>query len=123
MQPARDITPPYALHYDRPGDDTLVVRLAGSWELEDGLPAMTELQQQLDITPRVRRLIFDAHDLTAWDSGLLTFVREVVEQSTSRQMVVDQRGLPAGVQRLMARAMALDPDFCSSMSRRQGSTR
>jgi phospholipid/cholesterol/gamma-HCH transport system permease protein len=84
---------------------------------------MTEIQQQLDITPRVRRLIFDAHDLTAWDSGLLTFVREVVEQSTSRQMVVDQRGLPAGVQRLMARAMALDPDFCSSMSRRQGLTR
>jgi phospholipid/cholesterol/gamma-HCH transport system permease protein len=92
------------LHYDRPGDDTLVVQLAGSWKLEDGLPAMTELQRQLDVTPRVQRLVFDAHDMTAWDSGLLTFVREVVEQSTSRQMVVDQRGLPAGVQRLLALA-------------------
>jgi ABC-type transporter Mla maintaining outer membrane lipid asymmetry permease subunit MlaE len=48
-----------------------VVRLAGSWEIEDGLPAMTEFQQQLDVTPRVRRLIFDAHDLTAWDSGTM----------------------------------------------------
>ena len=108
MQPARDIThTPYTLHYDRPGDDTLVVRLAGSWKLEDGLPATTELQQQLEGTPRVRRLVFDAHDVTAWDSGLVTFVREVVEQSTSRQMVVDQRGLPAGVQRLLALAAAV----------------
>ena len=36
MCPDRNITHvPYALHYDRPGDDTLVVRLAGSWKLED----------------------------------------------------------------------------------------
>ena len=91
MYPTRDLThTPYALHYDRPGDDTLVVRLAGSWTLEDGLPATTALQEQLDGTPRVWRLSFDAHDVTAWDSGLVTFVREVVEQSTSRQMVVDQ---------------------------------
>jgi phospholipid/cholesterol/gamma-HCH transport system permease protein len=105
VHPVRDIThAPYALHYDRPGDDTLVVRLAGSWTLEDGLPATTALQEHLDGTPRVWRLSFDAHDVTAWDSGLVTFVREVVEQSTSRQMVVDQRGLPAGVQRLLALA-------------------
>ena len=108
MYPARDLThTPYALHYDRPGDDTLVVRLAGSWTLEDGLPATTALQEQLDGTPRVWRLSFDAHDVTAWDSGLVTFVREVVEQSTSRQIVVDQRGLPAGVQRLLALAAAV----------------
>jgi len=68
---------------------------------------MAELQQQLDVTPRVRRLSFDAHALTTWDSGLLTFVREVVEQSTARQMVVDQRSLPAGVQRLLALAAAV----------------
>ena len=108
MHPTRDITHThYTLHYDRPGDDTLVVRLAGSWKLEDGLPATAELQQQLEVTPRVRRLSFDTHALTAWDSGLLTFVREVVEQSTSRQLVVDQRGLPAGVQRLLALAAAV----------------
>jgi phospholipid/cholesterol/gamma-HCH transport system permease protein len=45
--------------------------------------------------------------VNAWDSGLVTFVREVVEQSASRQMVVDQRGLPAGVQRLLALAAAV----------------
>jgi hypothetical protein len=37
----------YVLHYDCPGDDTPVVRLAGSWKLEDGLPAMTEIQLRL----------------------------------------------------------------------------
>ena len=61
MHPARDITHThYALHYDRLGDDTLGARLAGGWQLEDGFPAMTELQQHLDVPPRVRRLILHA---------------------------------------------------------------
>ena len=50
----------YALYYDRLGDDTLVTRLAGSWQPEDGFPAITELQQHLEGTPRVRRLILRA---------------------------------------------------------------
>jgi phospholipid/cholesterol/gamma-HCH transport system permease protein len=63
--------------------------------------------QQLDATPRVQRLAFDARDLTAWDSGLLTFLRQVITQSTQRQIVVDQHGLPEGVQRLLALAAAV----------------
>ena len=88
-------------------DDTLVVRLAGSWKIQAGLPAATEVQPHLDATPRVWRLAFDTHDLTAWDSGLLTFVRQVIAQSMQRQIVVDQRGLPEGVQRLLALAAAV----------------
>jgi phospholipid/cholesterol/gamma-HCH transport system permease protein len=55
----------------------------------------------------VQRLAFDARDLTAWDSGLLTFLRQVITQSTQRQIVVDQHGLPEGVQRLLALAAAV----------------
>jgi len=84
-----------------------VVRLAGSWKIQAELPAAAAVQQQVDATPRVRRLTFDTHDLTAWDSGLLTFVRQVVDQSTHRQLVVDQTGLPEGVQRLLALAAAV----------------
>jgi phospholipid/cholesterol/gamma-HCH transport system permease protein len=71
------------------------------------LPAATEVQPHLDTTPRVWRLAFDTHDLTAWDSGLLTFVRQVRAQSMQCQIVVDQRGLPEGVQRLLALAAAV----------------
>ena len=108
MNTARETTPTrWELQYDRAADDTLVVRLAGSWKIQAELPAAAAVQQQVDATPRVRRLTFDTHDLTAWDSGLLTFVRQVVDQSTHRQLVVDQTGLPEGVQRLLALAAAV----------------
>jgi phospholipid/cholesterol/gamma-HCH transport system permease protein len=99
--------PQCELRCDRQGDDTLVVRLAGRWQLQVGLPAVTEVLQQLEATPGVRRLAFDTQALTAWDSGLLTFVRQMVQQSTQREILVDQRGLPDGVQRLLALAVAV----------------
>ena len=92
---------------DRPADDTLVVRFVGSWTIRAGLPAATEVQQQFDATPRVRQLAFDTRDLTAWDSSLLTFLRLLIAQSTHRQIVVNQGGLPEGVQRLLALAAAV----------------
>ena len=108
MNTARETTPTQCeLRCERAPDDTLVVRLAGSWKLQAGLPAATEVQPHLDATPRVWRLAFDTHDLTAWDSGLLTFVRQVIAQSMQRQIIVDQRGLPEGVQRLLALAAAV----------------
>jgi phospholipid/cholesterol/gamma-HCH transport system permease protein len=68
---------------------------------------VTEVLQQLEASPGLRRLAFDTHDLTAWDSGLLTFLHQVMHQSTERQIVVDQQGLPEGVQRLLALATAV----------------
>ena len=41
----------------------------------------------------VRRLAFEAQALAAWDTRLLTFLRQVLEASTHRQIVVDQQGL------------------------------
>ena len=108
MNTAGESTPARCeLRCDREADDTLVVRLAGSWTIAVGLPAVTAVLQPLDAPPRVRRLAFDTHDLTAWDSGLLTFLRQVLHQSTPHQIIVDQSGLPDGVQRLLALAAAV----------------
>jgi hypothetical protein len=37
----------------------------------------------------VRQLAFDTQDLTAWDTRLLTFLRQLIAQSAQRQIVVD----------------------------------
>jgi phospholipid/cholesterol/gamma-HCH transport system permease protein len=97
----------YELHCERQADDTLRLRLAGSWKRQAGSTAATEVQQQLAGDQHIRRLTFHTQDLTAWDSGLLTFLRQVLALSTPRQIVVDQSGLPVGVQRLMALAAAV----------------
>jgi phospholipid/cholesterol/gamma-HCH transport system permease protein len=95
------------LQCSRSTDDTLLVRLAGSWKISTGVPAVSEVLSHLEATPRVQRLTFETHDLTGWDSGLLTFLRHVVDEGTHRQIKVDQSGLPEGVRRLLALAAAV----------------
>ena len=92
---------------ERQADDTLLVRLVGHWTMRTSAPVVTEVYQQLDASPPVRRLAFAAQALTAWDSRLLTFLRQVMEASTHRQIIVDQHGLPQDVRRLLALAAAV----------------
>ena len=103
------MTPPARgeLRCERRADDTLLVRLVGHWTIRAGAPVVTEVYEQLDASPPVRRLAFEAQELTAWDTRLLTFLRQVLEAGTHRQIVVDQQGLPDGIRRLLALAAAV----------------
>src|SRR5262244_800185 len=92
---------------ERRADDTLLVRLVGNWRIYTARPVVSEVYAQLDASPAVRRLAFEAQELTGWDSRLLTFLRQLMEASAHRQMVVDQQGLPDGVRRLLALAAAV----------------
>jgi phospholipid/cholesterol/gamma-HCH transport system permease protein len=103
----QSISAPAALRLDRPSDDTLRVHLTGSWRMRDALPPDTEIRQQLEANPHIRLLTFDTQGLTAWDSGLLTFLLDVIEASRQRQVSIEQAGLPQGVQRLLALATAV----------------
>jgi len=44
----------------RADDETLLVRLVGPWTTRAGAPVVTEVDQQLDASPAVRRLAFEA---------------------------------------------------------------
>lgn len=91
----------------RPTAETLVVELAGSWRLQDEFPALADVEQALDAPPRVQRLIFEATGLTAWDSGFVTFLLELLGGAERRQIVVDQDGPPRGLRRLVHLATAV----------------
>jgi phospholipid/cholesterol/gamma-HCH transport system permease protein len=95
------------LHVERATEDTLLVRLAGSWTLHSERPTEAELQSQLDTGARIRRLTFATQDLEAWDSGLLTFLRQVEEYCRQRRVAVDRSGLPDGIRRLLGLAAAV----------------
>ena len=97
----------YEISFSRPSDDTLQIRLAGSWLIQDGLPSSNEVQNQTESHPPVRRITFDTQEITDWDSGLLTFLTRVVDQSTRKQIQMDRAGLPSGVKRLLALAEAV----------------
>ena len=85
----------------------MVLRLSGSWRMQDGLPSPAEAEAQWGARPSARRLAFDAREVTAWDTGFLVFVLKVLEAATARGLTVDRSGLPEGVRKLLDLAAAV----------------
>ena len=92
---------------ERVGPDAYLVRLAGNWRLRDRLPLASDVVDLRRAVPGARRLTFDTARLGAWDTGLLTFVRHLIEDSERAGIAVDHAGLPGDVERLLALAAAV----------------
>ncbi len=93
--------------FSQPSDDTLHIRLTGSWKIGNLLPSASDVQKQLEGGPRIRRLTFDTENLTGWNSGLLTFLIKIIDQCSQSEIHAEKEGLPQGVQRLLALASAV----------------
>jgi phospholipid/cholesterol/gamma-HCH transport system permease protein len=87
--------------------DTLQIELAGHWRLQDEFPALTDVEQAIEGPPPVQRLTFDTTNLAGWDSGLVTFLVDLLGRVAQRQLSVDQQGLPDGLRRLLHLATAV----------------
>ncbi len=85
-------------------DDILEVRLSGEWKLGRQLPQGEELRRQIESTGTVSRITFDTQAITGWDSGLITFLMDIIEIGSEMHIPVEKDGLPAGVQRILALA-------------------
>ena len=105
------VTPPgqaeAPLQVSRPNQRTLSMMLTGSWTLRDQLPAAVDIDRVLNEPPTAERVTFDTRYLTRWDSGLLTFLVAVRDESSARQIAFDPAGLPQGVQSLIRLASAV----------------
>ena len=96
-----------ALSFEHPTGETLLIHLSGLWKLSAELPAVTDAQKQIAANPSIRKLAFDARDITDWDSSLLTFLTKLIAESERRGIETDRAGLPEGVSRLLALAAAV----------------
>ena len=105
MQEAKSAT--YNLGFSRLNEETLVIRLAGSWRIGSGLPSVEAVQKQLEIAPPVRRVVFDARKIKDWDTGLLTFLTKATDHCSQNRIGVEKKLLPQGVQRLLDLAAAV----------------
>ena len=90
----------------RVAPDRAVLELSGSWLSRGGLSDPAEVVR--DLAPdSVRTLQFDTRGVTAWDSGLVTFVMKLLAAATAAGIDADRDGLPKGVGRLLALAEAV----------------
>jgi phospholipid/cholesterol/gamma-HCH transport system permease protein len=85
----------------------VVVRLAGRWELDSGIPSAEGVVRALESDPSPSRVVFDAPELTAWDSALVTFVHSVAVFAGARGVTVDAARLPDGARKLLKLASAV----------------
>jgi phospholipid/cholesterol/gamma-HCH transport system permease protein len=95
------------LSFRRADDQTIELELSGAWTFDDEVASAEEVEAQLASEPGVRRLIFDAQALGAWDSGLLVFVLQVIDLCARRRVEVVEDGLPLGARRLLSLAAAV----------------
>ena len=96
-----------ALSFTQKGDGSLEVKLAGAWRLRGGLPSATLLQRELDDAPQVKKVAFEAGELSSWDSSVLAFLVEVSALCRKRGIGMDRASLPAGLRRLLDLAEAV----------------
>lgn len=100
---------PCKLGFARPDEGTLLVRLAGSWTLENKRPSADRILKEIESGPPIARIAFDTKGLKDWDSMFLAFITKMIDRSSKDGIAVDKKGLPEGVQRLLA-LMAAVPE-------------
>ena len=84
----------------------MVIRLGGSWQIDDGLPPAAKVERELG-AGTVRRVAFDVRALESWDSAIVAFVARVSELCRERNIALSLDDLPAGVRRLLGLAEAV----------------
>jgi phospholipid/cholesterol/gamma-HCH transport system permease protein len=82
-------------------EDSLEVSFSGRWCLDQNLPSVAALKS--DLGGHLKRLTFKT-ELSAWDTGFLAFLFNLIKLCDQRGIKVEQDGLPNGVRHLLALA-------------------
>jgi phospholipid/cholesterol/gamma-HCH transport system permease protein len=107
--------PAWRLATRRLSDRELEVALSGRWCLSEKLPSVRVLEKELFAGLATLRVEVAALD--DWDTGLPAFLAGVIKLGAERGFTVERRGLPAGVERLLAMAFAV-PEQAVGRARR-----
>lgn len=92
---------------DRLESDVLLIRLAGRWELRNGLASAAAVETELRREPPPSRVAFDSQKLGVWDSSILTFLALVSDACRERGVALDATALPTGLHNLLDLAVAV----------------
>jgi phospholipid/cholesterol/gamma-HCH transport system permease protein len=108
-QPSEKETPPQNgdLNFSQPDKSTLLIRLTGSWKIDAHRPSSDEVYPHIEPSKGIRRLVFETDRVAGWDSSLVTFLIDIHQYCSAKNIVVEQAGLPSGVKKLIGLATAV----------------
>lgn len=85
----------------------LVAALSGDWAMENPTPRFDRLIEDRPTEGVVQTVGFDAKNLGAWDSSLLSFLLQGVIYCETHDIEFDQTSLPGDIQQLLDLAVAV----------------
>ena len=100
---------PNDIQLQQSAPDRLVIHMSGSWRIEDPKPDLEVVAARLTERAEIRGVSFASDGLDAWDSSLLTYLRQLMRLCEGRQVALDLGGLPEGARRLLTLAAAVPP--------------
>lgn len=87
---------------------SLAISLSGDWLLNNDLPPLDTLLNQLGQTPKPETVVFEAGRLGEWNTGLIKSLVSIVQVARANDIGIDHSGLPSGAQRLVKLAFAVE---------------
>ena len=109
------------LEFNQSSKNTLLVKFSGDWRMSNELPSTDSFTTTLETSPAIRKIAFDSDSITDWDTGLLTFLNQLLEQCGLRNIEADRSGLPEGARRLLDLAAAVPERKGARRSEKQAS--
>jgi phospholipid/cholesterol/gamma-HCH transport system permease protein len=97
----------YGLKYIVVKQDTLLVQLYGSWEVRDDRQPALDALKSVHQKTSLRKVEFDTQKMSAWNSGLLTFLLNIHSFCVNHNIEMTREGLPRGVERILSLALAV----------------
>ncbi len=96
------------LSLDYPSSNTLRLKLSGEWQIRAGLPAASEVFTQFSGNKNITQITFDLSETEKWDSGLVSFLLNLIKECEQRNIRVERQGLPQGIAKLLALALKVN---------------
>ncbi|MFA5008518.1 MAG: ABC transporter permease [Candidatus Omnitrophota bacterium] len=93
--------PSEKIDFDYSFPKTLQIKLTGAWQMDSGIPSISEITSQLSTHAEVSQIIFDTSKISKWDSGLVAFLFSLVKECQQKNIKVDKQGFPEGVRKLL----------------------
>ncbi|MFH0877450.1 MAG: STAS domain-containing protein, partial [Candidatus Omnitrophota bacterium] len=94
--------------FDYSAPRILRIKLSGEWLISAGLPSVNEVTSQLTGHKDITQITFDLSQVSKWDSGLVSFLLQLIRESGHRSINVAWEGMPQGVQKLLTLALKVN---------------
>ena len=87
--------------------NTLQINLSGDWRIFAGFPTVDEVTAELSKRTGITQITVNVSQAIKWDSGLISFLFELIRECESKNIRVLREGLPQDIEKLLMFALSV----------------